>query len=254
MKDRVFDDAAAELAKGPFLVMTGAGMSVESGIPDFRSGGGLWERFDPMDYATVDAFRAAPARVWEMFREVQRVLAQAEPNRGHEALATLERAGQVSGIVTQNIDSLHQRAGSSRVVDYHGSVDTLHCLWCGAHYPGTRAAEADGVPWCDCGRPLKPSVILFGERIPLRAQQEAERLARQARTVLIVGTSGLVEPASSLPLLAREAGARVIEINLSPSALTSSVTDLFLPGSASEVLVALQDALRSRGIGTEGTR
>lgn len=252
--DSVFEEAADALAAGPFLVLTGAGMSVESGIPDFRSGGGLWERFDPMDYATIEAFRAAPARVWEMFREVRRVLDGAAPNPGHQVLAALERIGHVSGIVTQNIDSLHERAGSSRVVAYHGNVDTLHCLWCGARYPRARATESDGVPWCDCGRPLKPSVVLFGERIPLDAQREAERLAREARTVLVIGTSGLVEPAASLPEIARESGARIIEINLAPSALTSGITEIFVPGSASDVLVGLQAALARRGIGRAGVR
>ncbi|TVR03214.1 MAG: NAD-dependent deacylase [Deltaproteobacteria bacterium] len=242
------EQAAARIAEGGVVAFSGAGISVESGIPDFRSGGGLWERFDPMDHATIDAFRAAPARVWAMFREVHRVLSRSEPNPAHHSLMELERAGVVQGVVTQNIDNLHQRAGSRRVVDYHGNAQLLHCLWCGARYPGSHPADEDGVPYCACGRPLKPTVVLFGEIIPREARERAEALAASARTVLVVGTSGLVEPAASLPVMAREAGASVIEVNLEPSALTDGVTDIFLPGRASEVLSALQGEVARLGV------
>ncbi len=229
------------------VVLTGAGISVESGIPDFRSADGLWARFDPAEYATIQAFRRDPARVWQMLAEMEAVLDAADPNPGHEALARLGSAGVVDGVITQNIDGLHQDAGSRGVVEFHGSHRTLTCLSCGRGY--TRAeARARGVPPpCDCGAVLKPDVVFFGEPIPEEALRRSHVLATRCRVMLVVGTSAEVAPANQVPWLAKRSGAVVVEVNLEPSSLTGCCTDHFLRGPAASVLPALADAVVSPG-------
>lgn len=234
------------VAEGGVVVLTGAGVSVESGVPDFRGGGGLWERFNPMEYATIEAFRSRPQKVWEMFRAVQELLAGVEPNAAHRALAGMEGAGLVDAVVTQNIDGLHRRAGSREVVAFHGRADILHCIWCGARYAlAARRPESDGVPWCDCGRPLKPEVVLFGEQLPEDAVQRAQQHVLAARTLLIVGTSGDVAPANQLPDAARARGTRIVEINPHHAAFASAAEDVWIPEAAAEVLPALLAALEA---------
>ena len=244
MDQQALAKAAQRLKDGRILVLTGAGISVDSGIPDFRSAGGLWERYPVEEYATIDAFRADPRKVWRLFAELARDFSAVRPNAGHAALARLEAAGLVSGVITQNIDGLHQRAGSRNVIEYHGSSARLACLACGARYPaGAPPRTADGVPVCTCGAVLKPDVILFGEMIPYDALRESKRLAADARTCLVCGTSALVHPASAIPDLAAEAGATVIEVNLERTPLTDRITRIFLQGGTSAVLPALADAV-----------
>lgn len=241
----MMEKAAGLLARGRAVALTGAGISVESGIPDFRSRGGLWTKFPPEEYATIHAFRKNPAKVWNMLYEVESLLERAAPNPGHKALAGLEKKGFLEGVVTQNIDGLHHEAGSVNVVEFHGSHRTLTCLECGRAY-NRDEARATRPPSCGCGEILKPDVIFFGETIPMRALAEAKNLADTCRVMLVVGTSAEVAPASQMPLIAKRSGAVIIEVNVEETGLTRSVTDIFLRGEAGTVLPMLEKAVYGR--------
>lgn len=233
------------------LALTGAGISVESGIPDFRSPGGLWERFDPGEYATIFAFRANPEKVWNMLREVTEIVGQARPNAAHQGLGRLQEMGLLHTIITQNVDNLHQEGGATRVIEYHGNSRTLSCLWCGCCYPREELGE-EVPPKCTCGQYLKPDVVFFGEPIPPRALQESYRLAQSCEALLVVGTSAEVAPANTIPYTARTAGAKIIEINLEPTVLSSTLTDIFLQGKATDMvtrLVAEVESIRGTPMG-----
>ncbi len=223
--------------------LTGAGISVESGIPDFRSPGGLWERFDPLEYASIRAFRRRPAKVWTLLKEMDAVITAARPNPAHFALATLEARGLLRGIVTQNVDNLHQAAGSLRVVEYHGNALRFVCDTCHGHHPRESLDFSQTPLYCLCGGLIRPDVVFFGEAIPPAAQQEAEALAQGCDLLLVVGTSGEVAPASYLPPLAKEAGALIVETNLTPTRLTRTLADYFLPGPAGRTLPQVIAAL-----------
>ena len=229
--------------------LTGAGVSTESGIPHFRSSGGLWEKFDPMEYATIDAFQRHPERVWEMIKEMNALLESAEPNPAHTGLARLEELGVLSGIITQNIDNLHQEGGSKNVVEFHGNGRRLVCLECNASQDAEQARarwEEEFPPRCPaCKTILKPDVVFFGEAIPPEALRDASELSCSCAVMLVAGTSATVAPASSLPLLARASGADLVEVNLEPTPLTPS-TAISLRGRTGEVLPALADAIAER--------
>ncbi len=237
MKEITPSQLADLLRGGPrAAALTGAGISVESGIPDFRSPGGLWERFNPMEYAHIRAFRAHPAKVWTLLKEMDETINRARPNPAHFALAQLEAKGILTGVITQNVDNLHQAAGSVKVVEYHGNALRFVCLDCGAPF-AREALHFDQAPlYCPCGGLIKPDVVFFGEGIPPAAQQAALVLAQSCDLMLIVGTSGEVAPANYLPLIAKEHGATIVENNLDFTLLTRRVTDFFLPGPAGEVL------------------
>lgn len=228
--------AAAWLREGGAAALTGAGISVDSGIPDFRSAGGLWERYEPMEYATIEAFRRNPDRVWNMLREMGQLIESARPNAGHLALAALESRGLLTAVVTQNVDDLHQAAGSRHVVEFHGNAREVRCALCGDRAPEPLPDDGKHAPRCSCGGVLRPMVVFFGEPIPAGALERASETASGCRTMLVVGTSATVAPASLLPMLAQRAGARLIEVNLERTAL-SAAADLSLVGrSATEVL------------------
>ena len=194
------------------VVLTGAGVSVPSGIPDFRSPGtGLWENVDPMEVATIDVFRRDPDRFWRFYGHRFAALHDREPNPAHEAIAQLERRGLVHGVITQNIDRLHRRAGSQRLVEIHGSIEWSVCISCRGRVGLERMLEllreADGPPRCEtCLEPLKPDVVLFGELLPGPVMEEAYALASQADLMLCVGSSLEVFPVASLPAVTRDAG------------------------------------------------
>jgi NAD-dependent deacetylase len=218
----------------PCVVLTGAGISTESGIPDFRSPTGIWEHYDPMEYATIDAFRRDPEKVWEFYALRLEVLAQAEPNEGHRALAELERRGLVQAIVTQNIDGLHQRAGSENVIEVHGSIRTASCLECGEQVPLEQA-----MPRCPrCGEILKPDVVMFGELLPVGPMERAVELARGAGLLLVVGSTLEVYPIAGLPDETRSAGGALAIVNRGPTQY-DSVADLKIDGGAGETLSTL---------------
>lgn len=197
------------------ISLTGAGISVPSGIPDFRSpGSGLWERVDPMEVAHIDVFRRDPERFWAFYGRRFQTLKDKRPNRAHEVLAGLERAGLLHAVVTQNIDGLHSRAGTRELVEVHGTIAHSSCQLCRATYPldEVRARQADdprGVPRCDCGLPLKPDVVLFGEYLPVEALDRAQRLADEAHLMLCIGSSLEVYPVAELPLRTLAAGGQL---------------------------------------------
>jgi NAD-dependent deacetylase len=207
--------------RGPAVVLTGAGISTESGIPDFRSPSGIWARYDPQEYATIEAFRADPVKVWSFYALRFRTLTEAEPNAGHLALAELERAGDVRAVVTQNIDLLHERAGSRDVVEVHGSIRTSSCLRCGAWHNLAEVLpqiEASGAPLCSsCGDVLKPDVVFFGELLPEAAIDRAYELARSTGVLLVVGSQLEVWPVSLLPDETAQAGGQVAIVNQGPT-------------------------------------
>ena len=217
------------------VALTGAGISVESGIPDCRSPGGLWERFDPMEYAHIRAFRAHPAKVWTLLQEMDAVISAARPNPAHYALAELEAKGLLLGIITQNVDNLHQAAGSKRVVEYHGNARRFICDTCRGQHPRETLDFSHTPLYCLCGGLIRPDVVFFGEAIPNAAQEEAEALAQECDLLLVIGTSGEVAPASYIPYTAKEWGALIVENNLEPTRLTQTHTSHFLPGKAGEV-------------------
>jgi NAD-dependent deacetylase len=195
-------ETLAELirANQPCVVLTGAGVSTESGIPDFRSADGIWARYDPMEYATIEAFRRDPAKVWDFYGKRLGVLRDARPNAAHTALADLERRGWVQAVVTQNIDRLHERAGSRDVIEVHGSIRSSSCLSCGASVPFDEVVARLPVPACErCGAVLKPDVVMFGELLPVQAMERATELARGAGLLLAVGSSLEVWPVAGLP-------------------------------------------------------
>jgi NAD-dependent deacetylase len=231
----------------PCVALTGAGVSTESGIPDFRSREGLWAEFDPFEYASLDAFRRDPEKVWRFYRPRYSTLTEAEPNAAHRALAELEKLGLLRAVVTQNIDLLHERAGSREVVEVHGSIRSSTCPRCRASYPLADVLALlgdDGAPRCaECGSVLKPDVVFFGELLPARAIDRAFELARCAALMLVVGSTLEVHPVAGLPHETLAAGGALAIVNQGPTALDDEAY-LRIEGSAGEVLAAVVDGLR----------
>lgn len=223
----------------PCVVLTGAGVSTESGIPDFRSPTGIWAEFDPLEYASIAAFHRDPAKVWSFYAARFAMLTEAEPNDAHRALAALEAAGYVRAIVTQNIDQLHERAGSREVIEVHGSIRTSSCRGCGASYPLAEVVallEREPAPSCAvCGGILKPDVVFFGELLPEQSIERASELAREARLLLVVGSSLEVYPVAGLPLETVQAGGRVAIVNRDPTPLDGDA-ELVVHAAAGETL------------------
>ena len=231
--------------KGHVVAFTGAGISVDAGIPAFRGGQGLWEKYDPMEYAQIDAFHRHPEKVWTMLREMGEVILRAEPSAAHAALGALEKAGLLDAVITQNVDGLHQMAGNTNVIEYHGNHLRLICEHCSQVSPFTEESmNILPFPRCDrCAEPLKPDVVFFGEPIPVSAMIRANQEAGTCKILMIIGTSGVVYPAAEIPFLAASNGAAVIEINVSPTPFTSSVTSHYLEGRASKILPAIVGGL-----------
>jgi NAD-dependent deacetylase len=231
----------------PCVVLTGAGVSTESGIPDFRSPTGIWAEFDPLEYATLGAFRRDPAKIWRFYAPRFSMLTEAVPNRAHLAIAELERLGLVRAVVTQNIDRLHERAGSHDVIEVHGSIRTSSCPGCGARHQLAEVLElreaGNGAPACPvCGEILKPDVVFFDELLPEGAIERAQALAAEARLLLIVGSSLEVHPVADLPRTTLDAGGKVAVVNRMPTWVDGRAA-LRLDGSAGDVLSALVEAL-----------
>lgn len=228
------------------VALTGAGISTPSGIPDFRSpGSGLWGKFDPMQVASLSAFRYHPERFFEWVRPLAESMLEAQPNPAHIALAELERAGHLAGIVTQNIDNLHRRAGSSLVLEIHGHLRQSTCVDCFRRFPSGRLLErfarTGEIPRCPvCAAVLKPDVVLFGEQLPFEVVQEAKRLVANSDLILVVGSSLEVTPAAVFPVQALNAGARLIMVNRQPTYLDPRA-DVILREDAATVMPRLAD-------------
>jgi len=227
----------------PCVVLTGAGASTESGIPDFRSAGGIWERYDPTEVANIDALRREPAYVWEFYALRLAALGDAEPNVGHRALAELEEHGWIRAVVTQNVDGLHQRAGSREVVEVHGSLRDAECIHCGVRVPMEDALASLPLPPCpECGEVLKPGVVMFGELLPAAAVERAQALAAEARLLLVVGSSLEVHPIAGLPGETLAGGGALAIVNRGGTPWDSRA-ELVLDAGAGETLRGLAAAL-----------
>jgi len=243
-------DRLADLIRsaGSVVALTGAGISVPSGIPDFRSPGtGLWENVDPMEVAHIDAWRADPERFWHFYGGRFATLRDKQPNGAHRALVELERRGRLDAVITQNIDMLHRKAGTRELIEVHGTIEHSSCLGCGAQYPLADVRERldrspVSVPECDCGRPLKPDVVLFGEWLPEGALERAYALAADADLLLCVGSSLEVHPIAQLPGVTRQAGGEVAIITQGPTPWDSRAA-VKLDGDVVAELEALVAAL-----------
>jgi NAD-dependent deacetylase len=218
--------------------LTGAGISAESGIPTFRGAGGLWREFRAEDLATPEAFARDPRLVWEWYDWRRGLIARAEPNAGHRALAELGRRLERFTLITQNVDGLHDRAGSRNVLKLHGDIWMVRCTACGRETRDDRVPLPELPPRCECGGLLRPGVVWFGEPLPEDVWREAERATRQAEVFLVIGTAAVVYPAAGLVPLAKAAGAKVVEINLDETPYSAQV-DCSLRGRAGELLPEL---------------
>ncbi len=227
------------------IAFTGAGISVESGIPPFRGKGGLWNKYDP-DTLDITNFRRNPAGVWPCIREIfYEHWGQALPNDAHKALAGMEEMGLLKGIVTMNIDALHQKAGSQNVVEFHGTLDTMVCESCGKIFDSKDVNLAKMPPKCGCGGVLKPNFIFFGEGIPSDAYEKSMVMARQADLVIVVGTTGEVMPACYIPTIAAQKGAKIVEINPTESSYTHNITTHYIKETAGKALASIMEYLKS---------
>ena len=241
----------AELVRtaGSVVALTGAGISVPSGIPDFRSpGSGLWERVDPMEVAHIDAFHSDPERFWAFYAERFAALEDKQPNDAHRALVTLQDAGLLDAVITQNIDMLHRKAGTRELIEVHGSIERCRCLQCAEQATLSQArallaSDERGVPRCKrCGAPLKPDVVLFGEMLPERAMERARALCEGAGVLLCIGSSLEVHPVAGLPLLTLQGGGAVAIITQGETPL-DALAEVRLDGDVVEELEGLLAAL-----------
>ena len=242
-------ERAAELIRQSrhMVAFTGAGHSTPSGIPDFRSpDSGLWEKHDPMLVASIWAFRLNPKNFYDWIRPMVDTMSNAEPNPAHDALAELEQLGHLQVVITQNIDDLHQRAGSRRVLELHGHLREATCVRCYKKVSVDPAVEQrirnGQVPRCECGGVMKPDVILFGEQLPIRVLNQAMDEARRCDLILVAGSSLEVTPAADIPFLAVDSGAKAIMVNLEPTAFDSRA-DVVIHGDVAEILPRLVETV-----------
>jgi NAD-dependent deacetylase len=236
--DELIKKAAEDLSDAKMVAaLTGAGASIESGIPAFRGKGGLWEKYDPMEVAHIDSFMQDPVRVWNLLiKDMKDVIDQAQPNDCHKGLARLEELGKLQTVITQNVDGLHQMAGNTDVIEFHGTFAWQRCMECNTHVK-TRHVDTNEIPpRCDCGGILRPNVIFFGEMIPQAAHWRSQQVATDCDVMLVIGTSAVVQPAALMPVVAKESGAKIIEINQESTLLTGDISDYLIKGPAGDVM------------------
>ena len=237
MKELIKRAAEDLAAAGNVAALTGAGISTESGIPPFRGKGGLWERFDPMEFAHIDALMRDPAKVWEVLvREMKEIVDRAKPNDGHKGLAILEARDKLKTIITQNVDGLHQAAGNTDVIEYHGTFAWQRCMDCHRKYETLKVDISEIPPHCECGGILRPDAVFFGEMIPAEAMSRSRQAATDCDLMLVVGTSAVVQPAAMIPVIAKNNGAKIVEINPERTPLSGEISDYLIMGAAGEVL------------------
>lgn len=251
--ESILKEAARQIGAARYVTaFTGAGISVESGIPPFRGEGGIWNRYDP-SILDLDVFMRHPERSWPVIKEMFTSFlgtgdrTPVAPNAAHHVLAQWEMAGRLKTLITQNIDGLHAAAGSRSLVEFHGHCRSLACLVCGRTLPLNAETTAEDIPRCPCGGLLKPDFVFFGEGIPPAALADSDDAARRTDCMILVGTSGVVYPAASVPFLAKRNGAYVIEINPGPTEYTGRIVDAFLPMKAGEALERLDAFLPPLG-------
>ena len=239
----IVQELAEMIGKASRIVaFTGAGISAESGVPTYRGEGGVWNKYDPTVYAHIDYFMKDPTLYWSFFHDVRYdVLRKAKPNEAHLALARLEKAGKLKAVITQNIDGLHQLAGSRKVLELHGSTRDIYCLECGRHFTIDELHEMlirqNPPPCAHCGGMLRPAVVFFGEGLPRDVLEEATEDAMKCDLMIAIGSSLVVYPAALLPERAKRSGARLAIINHDPTPL-DEIADLVISASAAEVLFA----------------
>lgn len=246
--DKLIQQAAKDLSNAKCAVaLTGAGISVESGIPPFRGKGGVWEKIDP-DMAHIDTFMADPAMVWQvLIKEMKDIIDRAKPNDGHKGLARLEQMGILRSVITQNVDGLHQAAGNQDVIEFHGNFAWHYCLNCNHRVENSKIDISAMPPKCQCGGIYRPDCVFFGEMIPHQHLLRSKQLAAQCDVMMVVGTSAVVQPAAYMPVIARQNGAKVIEINMERTQLTGNISNYLIQGNAGEVMnkiVAEVESLR----------
>jgi len=215
------------------VAFTGAGISVESGIPTFRGPNGLWSKYDPK-ILDIDYFLQNPKESWKYIKEIfYDYMQNVKPNDAHKCLANLEAKNKLKAIITQNIDNLHQLAGSKNVIEFHGTAQKLICMNCFKKYDISEISLDDLPPTCPkCWGLLKPDFVFFKEPIPKKALEESLKLAQMCDVMLVIGTTGEIQPASQIPIIAKQNGAKIIEINIEPSNYTNTITDIFLNDKA----------------------
>jgi NAD-dependent deacetylase len=250
--DDLIKQAADDLAAARNVVaLTGAGISVESGIPPFRGKGGLYEKFDPMEIASIDAFMRDPARVWNVLvKEMKEVVDAASPNDGHKGLAKLEEMGKLTTVITQNIDGLHQDAGNTDVIEFHGTFAWQRCMDCHQKYETGKVDISKVPPRCRCSGILRPDVVFIGEMIPQDALWRSRQAASDCDLMLVIGTSAEIQPAALMPGFAKESGAKVVEINPEKTPLTREISDYLIMGPAGEVMNQIILELEQKPVST----
>ncbi len=237
------DELIEKLTKARVITaLTGAGVSAESGIPTFRDPGGIWEKFKPEQLANFEAFMSDPDFVWSWYQHRREIMRDVKPNPGHFALAKMENLFDEFNLITQNIDNLHQRAGSKNITELHGNIERNYCIKCHKQYFDIDLSRKQ-VLKCDCGGLIRPDVVWFGEMLPYNALKFAEECARSSQIFFTIGTSAEVYPAALLPLLAKQYNSYVIEINTRGTALTGEVDEVIV-GKSGEVLNKLINLLK----------
>jgi NAD-dependent deacetylase len=227
----------------PVAVLTGAGISAESGVPTFRGEDGLWKKFKPEELANVDAFLRNPDLVWGWYQHRREIISDVEPNPGHHALAQMEKRISDFTLVTQNIDGLHRRSGSENILELHGNIQRNKCIKCNRMYEELPDETSDKVPECDCGGMIRPDVVWFGEMLPEQVIRDAFKAAERSTVFFSVGTSAVVQPAASLPVAAKASGAYLVEVNMERTVLTHLADESFL-GKSGEVLPLIVEECR----------
>ena len=239
---------AADIIKNANRVtaFTGAGISVESGIPPFRGKNGLWSKYDPT-FLDINFFKSNSLKSWKLIKEIfYDFFGKASPNKTHYGLANLEKAKILDLIITQNIDNLHQEAGSKKIYEFHGNSRDLVCIRCSKKFPVTEIGLENLPPKCpNCGSVLKPDFVFFGEPIPEPVSTKSFREAEISEIFILIGTTGEIMPASTIPIIAKQNGIKIIEINIQESKYTNSITDIFLKGKATEVVEELVDKINN---------
>ena len=238
-------EAAKEIKEGKFVVaLTGAGISTESGIPDFRSKNGLWSKYDINEYGYLDSFLRNPKKVWKMIADMISSFGKSNPNAAHYTLAEMEKMHILKAVITQNIDNLHQEAGSKNVVELHGNYRRLTCMSCRKKYGIEEISLEMLPPRCKCNGIIKPDIVFFGETLPKDALIKAFDLINKCDVMLVIGTSCVVSPAAELPVIAKQNGATIIEINMEDS-MISHIVDYKLQGKAGEILPKLLNEIKN---------
>ncbi|MHA1166374.1 MAG: SIR2 family NAD-dependent protein deacylase [Candidatus Hodarchaeales archaeon] len=249
MKEDQIDEAVRMIQESRYIIaFTGAGISTESGIPDFRSPGGLWSKYDPEIYASWQNFLNDPSKYWTMSKELTKILLNVEPNAAHHALVKLEKMGKLFAVITQNIDNLHYRAGNKRIYELHGNYRTVHCMECNKEYSREeilpRLEKGEIPPVCSCGGVLRSDAILFGQPLPQDVFESAFEESMKSDLFIVIGSSLSVYPAASLPMTAKRNGSKLMIINRDFTAQDDQA-DLSINSSAAEVLTSIIKRINS---------